>query len=95
MRAKRANYYMVSSGRAEAELFAHIENALTYAQATVNPLNNGNLNGDWVEVQKGRADSSYRLLKAAKEDLAKLRELIARKFPELESNRADDCTSRK
>ena len=58
-------------------LFDSIESAMEYARATVSPMNNGDMHGNWVEIHKGRADSSYRLLIGAMEKLAKIRTAIS------------------
>jgi hypothetical protein len=51
----------------------YVVNALDYTRATISPGNRASQKGEWVEIHRGRADSSYRLLSKALEKIAKIR----------------------
>ncbi|MEJ8837786.1 hypothetical protein [Ramlibacter sp. AN1133] len=63
-----------------ANLLESVRSAIAYTHATISPGCQRNHAGDWVEVHRGRANSAFRQLEAALQQIDKveagLRELV-------------------
>ena len=57
------------------QILDRVESAILYAQALLSPGSMGEREGDWVKVSAMRADSAYRQLRLASEELREIREL--------------------